>query len=60
MKKTYEEEKQDIIKIAEDNFGKEFFEKLVKMAEDFSSGKQKSQGYTLSVNYKGAFYASEN
>jgi hypothetical protein len=59
MKKTLEEEKQEILKIAEDNFGNEYFDKLNKLTEYLSSEEEKYKGYSLTVNYEGAFYASE-
>ena len=60
MKKSYEEEIQDIFKIAEDNFGSEYFKQLDKLSRDYSSNEQESQNYSLIVNHKGAFYACED
>ena len=58
MKKTYEEQKEDILKIAEDYFGNDFFERLDKLSRDYSSEEEKPQEYSLTLNHKGAFYAS--
>ena len=59
MKKTYEEDKLEILKIAEDTFGQDYLEQLDKLSQDYSSEEEETQGYSLTVNHKGAFYACE-
>lgn len=57
--KSLEQEKEDILKIAERRFGKEYFEKLNKLSQDLLLENNSNQDdYELIVNHKGAFYAS--
>jgi len=55
----YEEQKQYVLQVAEDHLGKIYFEKLehiLSKIEDIDD--EKKFEYTLTVNNKGAFYAS--
>lgn len=51
-----EDEKTQLLGLAEDRFGKSFFEKLDKLTESISE-KDETINYTLTTNYEGAFYA---
>lgn len=51
-----EKEKEDIIEIAENKFGKEYFDKLDKLTQVFLENDE-VVNYTLTTNYEGAFYA---
>ncbi|MCD4695556.1 MAG: hypothetical protein K8S16_04875 [Bacteroidales bacterium] len=55
---SYEAEKQDIIKIAEEHFGNDYLEQLEKLSQD-NDQDDNMQNYSLIVNHKGAFYACE-
>jgi len=57
-KKSYETEKQDLLKIAEEHFGNEYFEQLEKLSQEIEK-EDNEQNYSLFVNHKGAFYACE-
>ncbi len=54
---TYEEQKQEILEIAEKRFGEEYFEQLGKLLQGYF--KEEAPSYTIVVNNKGAFYACE-
>lgn len=56
--KSYEDQKQEILKIAEDNFGNEYFQQLDRLTKDYIE-EEETPKYSLTVNYKGAFYACE-
>ncbi|MEI6883557.1 MAG: hypothetical protein WCO02_03665 [Bacteroidota bacterium] len=55
---TYEEQKQSVLQIAEDKFGKYYFQQLDQLIADFAK-EEESPSYTVIVNYKGAFNACE-
>ncbi len=57
--KSYEDQKQEILKIAEDNFGNEYFQQLDRLTKDYIEEEEEAPKYSLTVNYKGAFYAYE-
>ncbi|MBO7445653.1 MAG: hypothetical protein J6T86_04510 [Bacteroidales bacterium] len=51
-----ENEKQAVIDIAEEQFGRDFFDKLDKMMQDYLD-EEETLDYSLTTNYEGAFYA---
>ncbi len=55
--KSYEDQKQEILKIAEDNFGNDYFQKLDSFIKDYIE--EETPRYSLTANFKGAFYACE-
>ncbi len=58
--KQLEAQKQDLIDSAEIAFGKEYFERIEKLSEDLLlMDEEKDAGFTLTVNYQGAFYAGQ-
>jgi hypothetical protein len=57
--KTLEVQKEEILAIANEKFGKEYFEKLEELSKTLLIEEEaKEPEYTISVNYQGAFYAS--
>ncbi|WP_456421947.1 hypothetical protein [Lutibacter sp.] len=56
----YEKQKEQVLQVAEEHFGKTYFEKLEEILSkiEFTDKKEKFE-YTITVNNKGAFYASE-
>lgn len=58
--KTLEHQKQELLDFTEDVFGKEYFEKLDKLSQDLLIKEEKKlPDFTVTVSYKGAFYASQ-
>ena len=58
--KQLESQKQDLIESAEIAFGKEYFERINKLSQDLLlREEEKDAGFTLTVNYQGAFYAGK-
>lgn len=55
-KRSLENEKTELITLAEDRFGKVFFDQLDKLTESYLE-KDDVINYTLTTNYEGAFYA---
>lgn len=56
----YEEQKQHVLQVAEDHLGKTYFDKLEHILSEIEKTDEKEKfEYTLTVNNKGAFYASE-
>ncbi|GEM_PF-3904676 len=56
----YEKQKQEVLQVAEEHFGKIYFEKLDSVLSEIQLVKKKEKfEYTLTVNNKGAFYAGE-
>jgi enoyl reductase-like protein len=53
---TYEKQKQKIIEIAEDKFGKVYFEQLERITKEYLEEENIKEPKLL-LNYKGAFYA---
>lgn len=51
-----ENEKQAVIDIAEEQFGRDYFDKLDKMMQDYLD-EEETLDYSLTTNYEGAFYA---
>lgn len=51
-----ENEKQSVIDIAEEQFGRDYFDKLDKMMQDYLDDEE-TLDYSLTTNYEGAFYA---
>lgn len=51
-----EKEKSNVIEMAEKKFGKEYFDQLDKLTQDFLENDE-VMNYTLTTNYEGAFYA---
>ena len=51
-----EKEMENLIKIAENHFGKNYFEMLDKLTETYVENNE-TINYTLTTNYEGAFYA---
>ena len=60
MVKTYEEQKEEILQIALDKFGNDFFLRLDELSQEYLSEEEKPQEYSLTINHKGAFYAGED
>ena len=58
--KKYEEQKQEIFEIAEKQFGKTYFEKIEEILRKIEEIDEQKIEYSITVNNKGAFYASEN
>lgn len=61
MKNTYslEEQKQELIELAESRFGEEYFSQLEKSTMDYEECEvDETPEYSLIVNCKGAFYAN--
>jgi hypothetical protein len=56
--KPYDEQMQEIFTIAEEHFGSDYFERLDKLVEEINEDEELPK-YSLTVNYKGAFYACE-
>ena len=59
--KTLEEQKEEILAIANERFGKVYFERLEELSKTLliEEEEPKEPEYTISVNYQGAFYANE-
>jgi len=56
----YENQKQEVMQVAEEHFGKAYFEKLDKILSEIENTDiEKKFEYTITVNNKGAFYAYE-
>jgi len=55
-KRLLENEKIELIAMAEDRFGKDFFDQLDKLTESYLENEE-AINYTLTTNYEGAFYA---
>ena len=55
-KHSLENEKTELIALAEGRFGKVFFDQLDKLTESYFE-KDEVINYTLTTNYEGAFYA---
>ncbi len=57
----YEQQKEDILQIAEETMGKAYFEKLeeILLKIEENSEDENYFKYSLTYNNKGAFYASE-
>ena len=55
-KLSLENEKIELIELAEDRFGRGFFDQLDKLTESYLE-KDEVINYTLTTNYEGAFYA---
>jgi hypothetical protein len=55
--KSYEEQKQELFDIAEEKFGRDYFEQLELLTKEYTE--EEMSKYSLTVNYKGAFYAIE-
>lgn len=51
-----ENEKQAVIDIAEEQFGRDYFDKLDKMMQDYLD-EEETLDYSITTNYEGAFYA---
>ena len=56
--KTYEDQKKEVLKIAEEQFGDDYFMELEKILKEYSE-EVNYPNYIINVNHKGAFYASE-
>ena len=57
--KTLEQQKVEILDIANDRFGEKYFEKLEELSKTLLIEEEvKEPEYTISVNFQGAFYAS--
>ena len=56
VNKSLEAQKEEILDIANEKFGREYFEKLSKNL--LTEEESKEPEYTISVNFQGAFYAS--
>ncbi len=55
----YEDLKQQVLQIAEERFGKMYFEQLeLILSEIEKTDEEEKREYTITVNNKGAFYAS--
>ena len=56
---SLEEQKQELIDLAEGEFGEEYFSQLEKSTMEYEEdGEEHIPEYTLTVNCKGAFYAN--
>jgi len=55
--KSYEEQKQELLDIAKDRFGNDYFQQLDLLTKEYDE--EEMPKYSLTVSYKGAFYAGE-
>ena len=56
----YEDQKKYVLQVAEEHFGKTYFEKLEQILSEIEKiDKEEKVEFTITVNNKGAFYASE-
>lgn len=53
---SLEKEKAGLIELAENRFGKDYFDRLDKLTESFLE-QDEAINYTITTNYEGAFYA---
>ena len=53
---SLENEKTGLIELAENRFGKDYFDQLDKLTESFLE-QEEAINYTITTNYEGAFYA---
>lgn len=59
VNKSLEAQKEEIMDIANEKFGKAYFEKLEELSKNLMIEEEaEDPEYTISVNYQGAFYAS--
>ena len=58
-KKTYEDQKKEVLRIAEEQFGYDYFIELEELLKEYSKEDSNYPNYIVKVNHKGAFYASE-
>ena len=57
--KSLEVQKEEILDLANEKFGKDYFDKLEELSKNLLIEEEtKEPEYTISVNYQGAFYAS--
>ncbi len=56
-KKSYEEQKQELLDIAEQKFGREYFQRLESFTKEDTE--EDKPDYRLTVSCQGAFYACE-
>ena len=55
--KSFEEQKQELLDIAEEQFGRDYLQQLELLTKEYTE--EEIPKFTLTVSHKGAFYASE-